>query len=779
MSKYKTIVLSTLAALSIAVDCYASPNIAQPTSCITSQFSSSGNSNWKQVNLKLTNNCGKGVDFQNSTINFKSKTAIKTDFWGSFNPLPYPDNNLTISSQPSNIGYTATLSLHFPSWEGSSTILPAGKSINIIYGVPADNHIEGSTNVYLSENPGTGTLSLKNATAKPSNISQSYAVVHIMMNGQIIQDAELFWGQTLNVSGLAAGNYSILPENIIDSAGATYQGLATPQTVDIITNQITSSTITYNVVKNSGNIAIKIQNLPSELTGYIDNPTVAVIQSSTGTTSTQMINWGQTTTISNLKDGGSYSLNTPQINYNNYSCTPTFQPSIVIAQASTTPLVNLTYQCKLVAQAAATINLKGAPSSLISIKITLTPNDNSAPITKSVDLVNGTGSTDTNLIEGVIYTVSAENVPGYTPSFSPNPLTAIAGAVETITFTKSTETKGRLITYIPGWKTPPSAQALANAGYTHVMIAFGVFSTTVPGEITPAFDTVTKEYIQSLHNYGIKVILSLGGALTTIPNTSVDFHQVLSTASSPSKFQQTFIDSLNKIIAQYGFDGFDIDIEHGLTAGGSFAQPQGDIAVLAYIINTMHQQYPNLLITLTPQVANISATRSFDQTWGNYASLVMQTYDSLAWVGIQLYNTGCAYGINLVCYADSTNTPDFSVAMATDLLENWPAIVNNRASGFQPYISYLKPSQIVLGYPAPDANGNSDGAPAKPTSIIKRAIQCLQNSTKSSTGCDSYIAPRSYGQIGGVFNWEATYDQKNNFKFASDLKNCVINGLCN
>ncbi|WBV68140.1 hypothetical protein PGH46_14040 [Legionella pneumophila] len=79
----------------------------------------------------------------------------------------------------------------------------------------------------------------------------------------------------------------------------------------------------------------------------------------------------------------------------------------------------------------------------------------------------------------------------------------------------------------------------------------------------------------------------------------------------------------------------------------------------------------------------------------------MQTHQSLAWVGIQLYNTGCAFGIDQVCYGPTpTDTPDFSVAMATDLLENWPATVNGRPTGFQPYVSYLRPSQIVIGYPS-------------------------------------------------------------------------------
>ena len=344
----------------------------------------------------------------------------------------------------------------------------------------------------------------------------------------------------------------------------------------------------------------------------------------------------------------------------------------------------------------------------------------------------------------------------------------------------SEATPGRIIGYLPGWKTPPDASAIKNAGYTHIIIAFGVFSTANPGEIVPVFDTVSKEYIQSLQDAGVVVLLSLGGAASSVPDTTVNFHQVLTAASSPDEFKNTFMDSVSSLVNEYGFQGIDIDIESGLNGEGSFSEPTGDIAVLADIINTLHANNDKLLITLAPQIANISATSGFDATWGNYASLVMQTYESLEWVGVQLYNSGCAFGINLVCYdPNNTNSPDASVALPTDLLEDWPAQDSSgRATGFQPYISKLKPSQVVLGYPAPNAEGVSDGAPAAVIPTIKRAIQCLRTGVQSPDSCDTYIPPRTYPDIGGVFEWEITYDENNNFKFAEELMACVMSGDC-
>jgi chitinase len=430
-----------------------------------------------------------------------------------------------------------------------------------------------------------------------------------------------------------------------------------------------------------------------------------------------------------------------------------------------------------------TLQVSGLPSTTNAINVLLTPTNASSPVSKNVNIANGTGADTVNLNRNIIYTVSSTAVPGYNTSFLPQPLTAKSGASEVITYQKQTTTPpvqggSRIIGYLPGWKTPPSAASLANAGYTNILVAFGVFSTSNPGQIVSAFDTVSKEYITSLKNAGIKVSLSLGGASSSIPNTTTDFHQVLS-ARDPAAFQQTFVQSVESLVAQYGFDGVDIDIEHGL-GDGTFTNPTGDIGALKNIINQLHANNPNLIISLAPQVANIAATPGFDATWGNYASLVMATHNALSWVGIQLYNTGCAFGIDNFCYDPNlVQSPNFSVAMATDLLENWPSKDPlGRLTGFQAYISSLNPSQVVLGYPAPDASGNHDGGPVTPTATIKRAIQCLRTAVAGPKSCDTYIPPRAYPGIGGVFNWEVTYDQNNNFRFATDLNACVKTGAC-
>ena len=355
-------------------------------------------------------------------------------------------------------------------------------------------------------------------------------------------------------------------------------------------------------------------------------------------------------------------------------------------------------------------------------------------------------------------------------------------------FSSEAQTPGRMIGYLYGWQTPPAASEIAAAGYTHVLIAFGLLSTSTPGDINlqsiSGFNLTT--YIQSLHQNGLKVLLSMGGASTNIANTTVDFGSAVSQAANPSTFVNTLVNTMVSLVNTYGFDGFDFDIEHGINGASPSSGCSNNtysasctISYLSNIINTFHMQYPNSMLTMAPQIANIAATSGFDATWGNYASLIMQTYASLEWVGFQNYNAGCAYGINLVCYPTNNNTltstADAAVAFSTDLLANWPATTaSGQATGFQPYISYLTPSQVVIGYVVNNAAGQSDGAPAAITAITKKAVQCL----RSGEQCDSYTPPATYPGIGGVFSWTINYDANNDYQFAKSLYPCVVKGNC-
>ncbi|MBA2651722.1 MAG: hypothetical protein H0U73_05595, partial [Tatlockia sp.] len=698
MKKY---ILLSLGLFVAASDGFSQKSIIapQPTSCISSVFSSIGDQHWQEISLKLTNKCNQTVDFQNSAITFINKANLNTSFWGDFSELSWPVNTLITSQLQTEGNFLSTIGLQFRQEEKHN--LPNGASLTIQYGQSSADFVADSVKVYLNSTPATGSINLTNSTAKPASLLQNYALVDLTLNGQKVSQVQLPWSGQQLVSGLAAGTYAISPQNITDSTGLVYLGSANPATVALASGTTAPSVISYKASQPTGAIKLSLQTLPTQLAGYTQQPSVT-LKSATNNSTLATVQWGSSAVVNSLVSGVSYSFTTPAIIYNGYKCLPTFNP-INATAASTPPTVNLTYTCTQIALNNVSVSISGAPTTTTSVNVSFTPTGNSAPIVQTITMSNGAGSGVVQLTEGGIYTVSADDLNGYTASYAPQPLTATAEAKESITYKQKTSSGGRIIAFLPGWKTPPPASAIANAGYTHVMIAFGVFNTRTPGQITPAFDTVTAAYIKSLQNVGIKVLLSLGGALTSIPDTTVNFHDVLVLAPTPTAFIQTFNASMENLINLYGFDGFDIDIEHGLNGGGTFTNPTGDIAVLANIINTMHNKYPNLLITLTPQIANVAATRGFDGIWGNYASLIMQTHQSLAWVGIEVYNSGCAYGIDLICYDPNiTTTPDASVAFAVDLLANWPTKTSSgQTTGFQPYISNLRPDQVVLGYPSP------------------------------------------------------------------------------
>jgi endoglucanase len=410
--------------------------ISQPTSCITPQFSAIGDQYWKTINLKLTNNCNQAVDFQNSTVAFKSSKSIDTSFWGDFSPLSYPDNVLNIASQPqTDSTFLAALTLHFPTYSGANSKLPVGSSFQIKYGVSADKHLEGSVNVYTGSIVESGSLILKNNTPKPANVSQNYALVHLSLNGQVINNIQLPWAASTTLTGMATGNYSLAPESISASNGDIYQGSAAPGTFTLTANQTVTSTVNYTLVQPTGKLAINLQTLPAELAGYNNNPAVLVTQSQTGTSVTQSLAWNTSTTVSNLKDGATYSFSTPLINYNGANCVPAFSPASLVASAAATPSTNLTYKCIGVVQDTISINVNGAPATLQALSVHMTPNDGSGVISRAIDLINGNGSATAQLTDGVIYTFTADPVSGYSTAFSPQPLTATANAIENITLT--------------------------------------------------------------------------------------------------------------------------------------------------------------------------------------------------------------------------------------------------------------------------------------------------------------------------------------------------------
>ena len=373
----------------------------------------------------------------------------------------------------------------------------------------------------------------------------------------------------------------------------------------------------------------------------------------------------------------------------------------------------------------------------------------------------------------------------------------------------------RMIGYLPiNWNnsgshtgTLPSPEELAAAKYTHILIAFGIFSTDPncavdnscillspsgnsdvyisSGDGKQTIDL--KTYVTDLQRRGIKVLLSLGGASSNFG--SVDFQRSFNLVQNGVRSFENTVDVLSQSIIQlmrdFKFDGIDIDVEAGLSAPKSrdlilagsvtlcddhfdvavgLTPTSGSVCAMTAIIRRLVALDPSIMITLAPQTLNIAANRLIENQTLNYSALIANTRSHLNWVGVQVYNSGGMHGPNgQIQPITANNLENASVAMALNLLERWTAEI--RFAFVSNEQAILRPDQVVLGYPA--TNGLwSDGTPSGNLDKVRQAVFCLNESRY----CDD-IAPQEKlpAPIGGVFNWNVNFDRANQYRFATTL----------
>lgn len=189
-----------------------------------------------------------------------------------------------------------------------------------------------------------------------------------------------------------------------------------------------------NQISKTGKLAIQLQALPNELAGYTGKPLVVVTEMGGGSSTSFNLAWNTTSTVTQLKNGTKYTFAAASIHYNGVQWNPIFTPPSLIANETSSALTRLTYQRPQVIQNTVTLNVRGAPTSLSSIDVTLTPSIGTEVIDTVIPLVNGSGSNVVLLPDGVVYSVSTESIPGYSVNFASQPLTSAPNITEIITF---------------------------------------------------------------------------------------------------------------------------------------------------------------------------------------------------------------------------------------------------------------------------------------------------------------------------------------------------------
>lgn len=264
--------------------------------------------------------------------------------------------------------------------------------------------------------------------------------------------------------------------------------------------------------------------------------------------------------------------------------------------------------------------------------------------------------------------------------------------------------------------------------YNIICISFAE-ATKTAGEITFQLDkqlsTVLggysvsdfKQDITDAHKKGQKVVLSIGGEVGNV------------TINSPES-AKAFSDSAYAMMKEYGFDGIDIDLEHGI-----------DVANLSNSLHTLAAKVgPGFILTMAPQTMDIY---TYDAT---YLKLGRACSDILTIMNTQYYNSGGMPGYGGAVY--NQGTVGFLTSLAVTQLE-----------------SGLRPDQVGLGLPATTrAAGGGYQDPAN----VATALESLVYGTKA----DGFTPPKAYNNVRGAMTWSINWDASNDYKFAKTMSAC-------
>ncbi|ADD40447.1 chitinase [Stackebrandtia nassauensis] len=264
------------------------------------------------------------------------------------------------------------------------------------------------------------------------------------------------------------------------------------------------------------------------------------------------------------------------------------------------------------------------------------------------------------------------------------------------------------------------------AEYNIVAAAFAEADASKPGAVTFGVspevsdalggysDDDFKADVKALQDKGQHVILSVGGEKGNV---------VVDDATKAANFAS----SVKSLMDEYGFNGVDIDLEHGINA-----QHMG-----AALKDLSSQAGDGLTITMAPQTIDMQSTST------EYFKLALDIKDILTVVNMQYYNSGSMNGCDGQVYAQGT--VEFLTSLACIQLENG-----------------LSPSQVGLGLPATSqAAGGGHVDPA----VVNAALDCLAK----GENCGSHKPPKTYPDIRGAMTWSINWDATSDYAFAKTV----------
>lgn len=268
--------------------------------------------------------------------------------------------------------------------------------------------------------------------------------------------------------------------------------------------------------------------------------------------------------------------------------------------------------------------------------------------------------------------------------------------------------------------------------------------------------------IRALQASGRRVQISIGGA---------DAPVELKTQSDRDKF----VSSMKNIIDEYGFDGYDIDLE-----GTSVILDNGDnnfkspttpkinylISASRELVNYYRGQGKDFWLTSAPETQYVQGGYgNYGTAFGGYLPVLYALRDLLTFVHVQYYNTGSQIALDERVY--SQGTADFIVAMTDMLLRGFP-VARNTSNIFPA----LREDQVAFGLPATGTGAAPAGGYAPPSEVNK----ALNYLVKGISYGSPYVLPKSYPGLRGIMTWSVNWDKtsadawvNNSYAFFSTL----------
>jgi len=309
-----------------------------------------------------------------------------------------------------------------------------------------------------------------------------------------------------------------------------------------------------------------------------------------------------------------------------------------------------------------------------------------------------------------------------------------------------------LIGYWAGYGGPGSGLPLREISpqWDVIIVAFATPDKNAP-EGTLTFHTPggyqTEQFkadIAYMKSQGKKVMISLGGG------------GVYVTLDGPQSVPN-FVSSVTRIVADYGFDGIDIDLESpslNLAPGDTdFKHPTTSSVVnLIAGLRQLREHFgPSFMISLVPEGTQIpSGYPSYGGQFGSYLPITYAIRDILSFIDVQDYNTPPLEGLDGEIY--QPGTVNYHAAMTELLLQGF-----NVGGDPNRFFPPLPADKIAVGFLTGDAT---------PTEVTEAMDYLITGRAPAGTQYRLH-APGGYPSLIGAMFWTINDDRRGNYNFSN------------